>query len=71
MTSLEVGEDVIIEPCIIAAEVPTGSSDEYQLSPNMNSISLGGRGGGFSEMVAVGRATVVAGIGSRPRRTDS
>jgi (R,R)-butanediol dehydrogenase/meso-butanediol dehydrogenase/diacetyl reductase len=53
VTSLQVGENVVIEPYIIGVEVPTGEGDEYQLSPDMNFIGLGGRGGGLSETVVV------------------
>jgi (R,R)-butanediol dehydrogenase/meso-butanediol dehydrogenase/diacetyl reductase len=53
VTSLHVGENVVVEPYIIGAGVPTGPGDEYQLSPDMNFIGLGGRGGGLSETAVV------------------
>ncbi|MBW4042611.1 MAG: 2,3-butanediol dehydrogenase [Acidobacteria bacterium] len=53
VTALHVGENVVIEPYIIGPGVDTGPGHEYQLSPDMNFIGLGGRGGGLSEKVVV------------------
>ncbi|MEH3078088.1 MAG: hypothetical protein PGN11_15735 [Quadrisphaera sp.] len=43
---LRVGESVVVEPYILRPGTPTGDDDSYQLSPDMNFIGLGGRGGG-------------------------
>jgi len=55
---LTVGESVVVEPYIIAEGVDTGEGSDYQLSPNMNFIGLGGRGGGLSEKIVVERRWV-------------
>lgn len=46
---IEIGQHVVVEPYIVADDVPTGPGDNYHLSKNMNFIGLGGRGGGLSE----------------------
>lgn len=54
VTSVEVGDHVVVEPYIIADDVDTGpSSRDYHLSPNMNFIGLAGRGGGLAEKIVV------------------
>lgn len=56
---LEVGDHVVVEPYIISDDVDTGpESLDYHLSPNMNFIGLGGRGGGLSEKIVVQRRWV-------------
>jgi threonine dehydrogenase-like Zn-dependent dehydrogenase len=50
---IQIGQHVVVEPYIIADDVPTGPNDKYHLSKNMNFIGLGGRGGGLSEKIAV------------------
>lgn len=55
---IEIGQHVVVEPYIIADDVPTGPGENYHLSPNMNFIGLGGRGGGLSEKIAVKRRWV-------------
>lgn len=55
---IEVGQNVVVEPYIVADDVPTGPGDNYHLSKNMNFIGLGGRGGGLSEKIAVKRRWV-------------
>lgn len=55
---LTVGESVVVEPYIIAEGVDTGEGSDYHLSPNMNFIGLGGRGGGLSEKIVVERRWV-------------
>ncbi|EGK15440.1 2,3-butanediol dehydrogenase [Psychrobacter sanguinis] len=55
---IEVGQHVVVEPYIIADDVPTGPDDNYHLSKDMNFIGLGGRGGGLSEKIAVKRRWV-------------
>lgn len=55
---IEVGQYVVVEPYIVADDVPTGPGDNYHLSKNMNFIGLGGRGGGLSEKIAVKRRWV-------------
>ena len=55
---IQVGQHVVVEPYIIADDVPTGLGDQYHLSKNMNFIGLGGRGGGLSEKIAVKRRWV-------------
>jgi len=55
---IEVGQHVVVEPYIISDDVPTGPSDDYHLSKDMNFIGLGGRGGGLSEKIAVKRRWV-------------
>lgn len=55
---LQIGQHVVVEPYIIADDVPTGKDDAYHLSKNMNFIGLAGRGGGLSEKIAVKRRWV-------------
>ncbi|MGO2232983.1 butanediol dehydrogenase [Marinomonas sp. UCMA 3892] len=55
---IEVGQHVVVEPYIIADDVPTGPGENYHLSKNMNFIGLGGCGGGLSEKIAVKRRWV-------------
>ncbi|RNE49552.1 2,3-butanediol dehydrogenase [Corynebacterium alimapuense] len=56
---LEVGDHVVVEPYIIGDDVDTSSNNNsYHLSPNMNFIGLGGRGGGLSENIVVRRRWV-------------
>ena len=55
---IQVGQHVVVEPYIIADDVPTGPEDNYHLSKNMNFIGLGGRGGGLAEKIAVQRRWV-------------
>ena len=51
---LAVGDHVVVEPYIIRDDVNTGpDSNDYHLSPDMNFIGLGGRGGGLSENIVV------------------
>ena len=42
---IQVGQHVVVEPYIVADDVPTGPGDNYHLSKDMNFIGLGGRGG--------------------------
>lgn len=58
VTDIEVGQHVVVEPYIVADDVPTGPDDKYNLSKDMNFIGLGGRGGGLSERIAVERRWV-------------
>lgn len=53
VTDLDVGQNVVVEPYIIAEDVDTGPGQSYQLSKDMNFIGLGGRGGGLSEKIVV------------------
>lgn len=55
---IEVGQQVVVEPYIIADDVPTGPGENYHLSKDMNFIGLGGCGGGLSEKIAVKRRWV-------------
>lgn len=55
---LEVGQKVVVEPYIIGDDVEVGPGVDYQLSPDMNFIGLGGRGGGLAEKIAVERRWV-------------
>lgn len=56
---IEVGQHVVVEPYIIRDDVDTSADNmAYHLSPDMNFIGLGGRGGGLSEKVAVLRRWV-------------
>jgi len=55
---LRVGEPVVVEPYILRPGTPTGDDDSYQLSPDMNFIGLGGRGGGLAERIVVERRWV-------------
>ncbi|MCH2000964.1 2,3-butanediol dehydrogenase [Acinetobacter seifertii] len=55
---IKIGQHVVVEPYIVADDVPTGPGDNYHLSKNMNFIGLGGRGGGLSEKIAVKRRWV-------------
>lgn len=58
VTDLTVGENVVVEPYIIGADVDTSEGAPYQLSKDMNFIGLGGRGGGLSEKIVVERRWV-------------
>lgn len=58
VTDLEVGENVVVEPYIIAEGVDTSPGEPYQLSKDMNFIGLGGRGGGLAEKIVVERRWV-------------
>lgn len=59
INDLEPGQNVVVEPYIISDDVPSDNPEvNYQLSPNMNFIGLGGRGGGLSEKVVVERRWV-------------
>lgn len=59
VADLAVGDHVVVEPYIIEDGVNTGpESLDYHLSPNMNFIGLGGRGGGLAENVVVERRWV-------------
>ncbi|MCT2184741.1 2,3-butanediol dehydrogenase, partial [Brevibacterium casei] len=58
VTDLKVGENVVVEPYIIAEDVDTSPGQSYQLSENMNFIGLGGRGGGLAEKIVVERRWV-------------
>lgn len=55
---IKVGQHVVVEPYIIADDVPTGEGHAYHLSKDMNFIGLGGRGGGLAEKIAVQRRWV-------------
>jgi (R,R)-butanediol dehydrogenase/meso-butanediol dehydrogenase/diacetyl reductase len=56
---LAVGDHIVVEPYIIHDEVDTGpDSRSYHLSPDMNFIGLGGRGGGLGEKIVVQRRWV-------------
>lgn len=58
VNDIEIGQHVVVEPYIVADDVPTGPGDNYHLSKDMNFIGLGGRGGGLSEKIAVERRWV-------------
>lgn len=58
VTGLRVGENVVVEPYIIADDVDTGPGQDYQLSKDMNFIGLGGHGGGLAEKIVVKRRWV-------------
>lgn len=58
VSDLNVGENVVVEPYIIGADVDTSAGSHYQLSKNMNFIGLGGRGGGLAEKIVVERRWV-------------
>lgn len=55
---LAVGDQVVVEPYIIRDDVSIEDEGDYQLSPDMNFIGLGGRGGGLSERIVVQRRWV-------------
>ena len=48
---IQVGQHVVVEPYIVADDVPTGPGDNYHLSKDMNFIGLGGRGGGLAALI--------------------
>ncbi|WP_101652077.1 2,3-butanediol dehydrogenase [Brevibacterium ihuae] len=58
VTDLEVGQRVVVEPYIIRDDVEVGPGHSYHLSPDMNFIGLGGRGGGLAEKIVVERRWV-------------
>ncbi|MEW1981772.1 2,3-butanediol dehydrogenase [Citricoccus sp. NPDC079358] len=53
---LEIGQKVVVEPYVIREEHE--NDQDYQLSPDMNFIGLGGHGGGLAEQIAVRRRWV-------------
>ncbi|SJM63872.1 2,3-butanediol dehydrogenase [Gulosibacter sp. 10] len=56
---VRVGDHVVVEPYIIREDVDTSERNRaYHLSPDMNFIGLGGRGGGLGEKIAVERRWV-------------
>lgn len=56
---LAVGDSVVVEPYIVRDDVDTtAANDSYHLSPDMNFIGLGGRGGGLAERIVVQRRWV-------------
>ncbi|UVI37334.1 2,3-butanediol dehydrogenase [Brevibacterium spongiae] len=55
---LSIGQNVVVEPYIIADDVDTSPGQSYQLSKDMNFIGLGGRGGGLAEKIVVQRRWV-------------
>ena len=42
VNDIQIGQHVVVEPYIIADDVPTGPNDAYHLSKNMNFIGLEG-----------------------------
>ncbi len=59
VTDLAVGDHVVVEPYILHDDVDTSAAnDAYHLSPDMNFIGLGGRGGGLAEKIVVERRWV-------------
>lgn len=53
------GDRVVVEPYILRPGVDTSSANNaYHLSPEMNFIGLGGRGGGLAEKIVVERRWV-------------
>lgn len=55
---LAVGDRVVVEPYIIDPQYSTEPGTNYHITPNMNFIGLGGRGGGLGEKIAVERRWV-------------
>jgi (R,R)-butanediol dehydrogenase / meso-butanediol dehydrogenase / diacetyl reductase len=56
---LAVGDRVVVEPYILRPGVDTSDANPaYHLSPDMNFIGLGGRGGGLAERIVVERRWV-------------
>ena len=55
VTDLQVGDGVVVEPYIIDPQFSTEPGSNYHLTPNMNFIGLGGRGGGLGERIVVER----------------
>lgn len=61
VTDLSPGDHVVVEPYILRDEVDTSpANNAYHLSPDMNFIGLGGRGGGLAEKIVVARRWVHA-----------
>lgn len=59
VTDLAPGDHVVVEPYILHSDVDTSeNSATYHLSPDMNFIGLGGRGGGLAEKIVVERRWV-------------
>ncbi|GAA2253746.1 2,3-butanediol dehydrogenase [Streptomyces ruber] len=58
VTGPEVGERVVVEPYIIGDDVEAKPGVSHQLSPDMNFIGLGGRGGGLAERIVAERRWV-------------
>ncbi|GAA2921217.1 2,3-butanediol dehydrogenase [Kitasatospora cinereorecta] len=53
------GDRVVVEPYILRPDVDTSANNPaYHLSPDMNFIGLGGRGGGLAEKIVVERRWV-------------
>lgn len=55
---LSVGDRVVVEPYIVDPQYSTDPDTDYHLTPNMNFIGLGGRGGGLGEKIVVERRWV-------------
>ncbi|GAA2473482.1 2,3-butanediol dehydrogenase [Streptomyces thermolineatus] len=56
---LKPGDRVVVEPYILHPDVDTSANNPaYHLSPDMNFIGLGGRGGGLAEKIVVERRWV-------------
>ncbi|MCW5250224.1 MULTISPECIES: 2,3-butanediol dehydrogenase [unclassified Streptomyces] len=56
---LKPGDRVVVEPYILRPDVDTSENNPtYHLSPDMNFIGLGGRGGGLAEKIVVERRWV-------------
>ncbi|MEZ7004779.1 2,3-butanediol dehydrogenase [Streptomyces sp. AD55] len=56
---LKPGDHVVVEPYILHADVDTSENNPtYHMSPDMNFIGLGGRGGGLAEKIVVERRWV-------------
>jgi len=58
VTGIAVGDAVVVEPYIIDPRFSTEPGSNYHLTPNMNFIGLGGRGGGLGEKIVVERRWV-------------
>lgn len=58
VNDLAVGDHVVVEPYIIDPQYSTEPGTNYHLTPNMNFIGLGGRGGGLGEKITVERRWV-------------
>ncbi|RLP74929.1 2,3-butanediol dehydrogenase [Mycetocola tolaasinivorans] len=58
VTDIEIGQKVVVEPYIIDPQYSTEPGTNYHLTPNMNFIGLGGRGGGLGEKITVERRWV-------------
>lgn len=58
VSDFEIGDHVVVEPTIVAEDVPVGRTDSYNVDPSVTWRGLGGGGGGLSEKISVNQRWV-------------